>query len=172
MSHQLSVPFNAPEKAIIDSLDFARQGVCIEGEVAVSAMGRLADVVIERGDRLFCRISGERDDDGQSSLVLQIEGELELLCQRCLQPLRWPLQAVSRLLLVAPGDAWPDEDLVDDDADAIAAEKSLSVLALMEEEVLLALPIAPRHTDCESPVASDGSSKLSPFAALAKLKKS
>jgi uncharacterized protein len=73
---------------------------------------------------------------------------------------------------VAPGDAWPDEDLADDEADAIAADKMQSVLALIEDEVLLALPIAPTHAACESPVASNGNGKQSPFALLAKLKKS
>jgi uncharacterized metal-binding protein YceD (DUF177 family) len=58
--------------------------------------------------------------------------------------LRHVLRIKSRLQLVGPGEEWPDEDLADDSADAIEAEKELAVLSLVEDEVLLALPIAPR----------------------------
>jgi uncharacterized metal-binding protein YceD (DUF177 family) len=55
--------------------------------------------------------------------------------------LRHELRIKSRLQLVGP-EEWPDEDLADDSADAIEAEKELAVLSLVEDEVLLALPIA------------------------------
>jgi len=73
--------------------------------------------------------------------------------------------------LIAPGEEWPDDDLVDDGADAIEAEKALAVLSLVEEEVLLALPIAPRHEQCEPPSGGAAGHGPSPFAALAALKK-
>ena len=73
--------------------------------------------------------------------------------------------------MIAPGEEWPDDDLADDSADAIAAEKALAVLPLIEDEVLLALPIAPRHEKCESPSANASAHGSSPFAALVALKK-
>ncbi|MDP2133812.1 MAG: hypothetical protein Q8J99_09390, partial [Sulfuritalea sp.] len=82
-----------------------------------------------------------------------------------------PLAISSRLQLMAPGEEWPDDDLVDDSADAITAEKALPVLSLIEDEVLLALPIAPRHEQCESPSASATGQGTSPFAALAGFRK-
>ena len=85
--------------------------------------------------------------------------------------MKFPLAIKSRLQLIAPGEDWPDDDLEDDSADAIAAETALTVLSLVEDETLLALPIAPRHEQCESPSASAGGLGSSPFAALADLKK-
>jgi uncharacterized protein len=84
---------------------------------------------------------------------------------------KFPLAITSRLQLMAPGEDWPDDDLDDDSIDAIAAETALSVLELVEDEVLLALPIAPRHEECESPSASASEHGSSPFSALAALKK-
>lgn len=52
---------------------------------------------------------------------------------------------------MAPGEEWPDDDLADDSADAIEAEKALAVLSLVEEEVLLALPIAPDALSTRAP---------------------
>jgi uncharacterized protein len=84
---------------------------------------------------------------------------------------RFPLSIHSRLQLIAPGEDWPDDDLVDDSTDAIAAEGELNVQSLIEDEVLLALPIAPRHEQCESPLANASEHGSSPFSALAALKK-
>jgi uncharacterized protein len=76
----------------------------------------------------------------------------------------------SKLMLVAPGEEWPDEELEDDGTDAIEASRELAVLALVEDEVLLALPVAPRHEVCALPAAVETQSRPSPFAVLAKLK--
>ena len=104
-------------------------------------------------------------------MQVDIAGEPVLCCQRCLGGVKFPLVISSRLQLMAPGEEWPDDDLVDDSADAITAEKALAVLSLVEDEVLLALPIAPRHEQCDSPLAVAGENGSSPFAALVALKK-
>jgi uncharacterized protein len=76
----------------------------------------------------------------------------------------------SRLLLL-PADRL-DEVEDDDEVDAIEAEPRLDVLALIEEELLLGLPFAPRHPDGECAPATNGlQQKASPFAVLAGLKK-
>jgi uncharacterized protein len=46
----------------------------------------------------------------------------------------------------------------------------LDLTPLLEEEILLALPIAPRHERCEPPAAAAASKEASPFAQLARLK--
>ena len=156
--------------AVIDCLEFARGGAVLDRSVGLDELPRLADLLGTTAGRLSVRLEGFRDREGKSWLQLAIAGEPVLCCQRCLGGMKFPLAIRSRLQLVAPGEEWPDEDLVDDSADAIAAEKALAVLSLIEDEVLLALPIAPRHEQCESPGANDGVHGLTPFAALAALK--
>jgi len=94
-----------------------------------------------------------------------------LRCQRCLETLIVPLRVASRLLLVPSGRQWPDEELAQDDYDAVEADKEMALLPMIEEEVLLALPIAPMHDSCETPAATNDEQASSPFAALAKLRK-
>jgi uncharacterized protein len=48
--------------------------------------------------------------------------------------------------------------------------RELDLTPLQEEEILLALPIAPRHDRCEPPAAATASKEASPFAQLARLK--
>ncbi|MBB4010888.1 uncharacterized metal-binding protein YceD (DUF177 family) [Niveibacterium umoris] len=75
-----------------------------------------------------------------------------------------------RFLLVPPGEVIPDDELEEDSFDAIAAERNLDVLALIEDELLLALPISPRHEVCDTPQPRERDDSASPFAALASLR--
>ena len=158
-------------QTVLDCLEFARSGGVLERSVGLDELLRLADLLTTTAGFLSVRLEGWRDDEGRSWLQLDIAGEPSLCCQRCLGEVKFPLDIRSRLQLIAAGDDWPDDDLVDDRADAIEAEKALAVLSLIEDEVLLALPIAPRHEQCESPAADAGGHGSSPFEALAALKK-
>ncbi|MFA6313697.1 MAG: YceD family protein [Sterolibacterium sp.] len=155
----------------INSLEFAREKRRSAGSFPVFSLSRLADMLVEDGSSLSWQVTGECDADLKPYLLIEVAGELQLKCQRCLQALAYRLKINSCLQLVPEGAAWPDEDLEDDRIDPIAASDNQSVLALVEDEVLLALPIAPRHQSCELPAYDDGSTLASPFAKLAKLKK-
>jgi uncharacterized protein len=155
----------------IDGLEFARQERRLAGQVRVAALERLGDVLAETAGMLDWELRGERADDGKACLLLAVSGELSLRCQRCLEVMRQPLRIESRLLLVRPGEPWPDDELLDDGYDAVAAEVEMAVWPLIEDEVLLALPIAPRHGECKSPAPLSAGRERSPFAALEKLKK-
>jgi uncharacterized protein len=164
---------------VIDSLEFARAGRCLSGVVAVAALQRLMDVLASDQGDLAWSVCGELAFDNagqrQSWLVVSVRGELRLVCQRCLKPVSWLLDVENRLLLVPPGREWPDESLVGfgdgSDVDPVEALVDQVLLNLVEDEVLLALPIAPRHESCEVPVHDDGRMAASPFARLAGLKK-
>jgi len=156
---------------VLDSLEFARNAGVLQCSVRLDELPRLADLLYSRAGSLSVRLRGSRDEEGRSWLELDVAGEPVLGCQRCLGGVGLALSIHSRLRLIAPGEEWPDDDLEDDSADAIAADRELAVLALIEEEVLLALPIAPRHEHCASPLASEAETGSSPFAALAALKK-
>ncbi|HHW65861.1 MAG TPA: metal-binding protein, partial [Rhodocyclaceae bacterium] len=80
------------------------------------------------------------------------------------------LRVDTLLQPVRSGQPIPDEELEDDEVDAIEIDGGLDVMALLEDEILLALPIAPRHQVCEAPRPEGGASKESPFAALASLR--
>ncbi len=165
-------------EAVVDSLKFAADRDCISGKLALSGLSRLADVLTCRDGWLNCELSGEcvADASGlkKSFLHLRVSGWLDLQCQRCLDDVSVECAVDRRLLLVPDGTAWPEEDLETDEYDALPSSRELSVLELVEDEVLLALPIAPCHEDCQPPAEAggrDGNGGLSPFAALAGLKK-
>jgi uncharacterized protein len=156
---------------VLDSLEFARSGGVLDRRVRLDELPRLADVLASTEGTLSVRLEGWRDAEGKSWLRVNIAGEPVLCCQRCLRGVKFPLDIRSRLQLLAPGEEWPDDDLADDSADSMEADQELSVLSLIEDEVLLALPIAPMHEKCDPPLADAVRNGASPFAALAALKK-
>lgn len=163
--------------ATIDSLRFAAEGGCISGRLAVEFLGRLHDGLSTRQGWLDCTLTG-LSDLGESGdglgLRLRVSGRLGLLCQRCLSEMEFDCAIDSRLLLIPPGQEWPEAELETEEYDAIAAERELAVRSLVEEEVLLTLPIVPRHEVCRFPdeaAAARSERGDSPFNVLSGLKK-
>lgn len=155
----------------MDPFRFAAEGRRFGAEIAVGSLDRLADAVAEDSAVLVFRLEGSLDESRNPRLDLAVEGELVLHCQRCLAGLRWPLDIRVALQPVRPGQPIPDEELENDAIDALEVDGELDVVALVEDEVLLALPIAPRHEDCEPPRPEGGTGRESPFAALASLRR-
>ncbi|THF60874.1 YceD family protein [Pseudothauera rhizosphaerae] len=165
MSQEGSTPV-----VIADPIRFARDARVLRGQVAVGRLGRLADQLFDASGSVAWELTGQAGEDRKPRLLLAANGTLRLRCQRCLGGLDWPLALSSRLLLVPVGQEIPEEELEDDEQDAIEAAADMDVVALLEDEILLALPIAPRHDECDVPRPEGGDSKKSPFAVLAGLK--
>ncbi len=165
-----SQPLQDLSRTYIEGFEFAREGRRLEGEIPLSNLERLADRVLDQAGALHCRIDGESGRQG-NFLQLDIGGILNLRCERCLEAMSFQLDVKNRLRLMRPGEEWPEDELEDDAADAIEAGRELLVLPLIEEEVLLALPLAPRHEVCSGVAAVEKDQASSPFSVLAKLKK-
>lgn len=153
-----------------DPVRFAFDGRELSGRVALSGFGRLAELLAELTGEVAWSLSGYRGTDGKPFLRVAIHAEPVLRCQRCLSGLKWPFDRVSNLRLVRPGTPIGDDELENDEFDTIEAVPDLDVIALVEEEILLALPIAPRHEHCEPPSPAGGTEKKSPFDILASLR--
>lgn len=155
-------------RPFIDSVDFARNGKEIRGEIAVAELSRLRDMLAKSDGSLTYIVRGYQEAD-RDMLEVSLQGMCTLRCQRCLSELEYPVNMVSRLQLLAADRLDATEE--DDDVDAIEAEPRLDVVALIEEELLLGLPFAPRHAEGEcAPATNDLQQKASPFAVLAGLK--
>jgi uncharacterized protein len=116
-----------------------------------------------------------RGGESQVWLHLTAATALPLECQRCLKPVDTALQLERSFLFVHGEDAAAQLD-ADSDDDVLALTRALDLRELIEDELLLALPIVPRHDACPEPlVAPDAEAqadeKPNPFAALAALKR-
>lgn len=156
-------------RPFIDSLDFAHQGEELRGEVPVAELPRLKDMLADPEGKISYVLRGLYDKDGKPQLELSLNGLCILRCQRCLEGLPYPVQLASKLRLASDSD---ESDVDDDEMDSIPVDKHLDVLSLIEDEMLLSLPIAPKHAPGECQFATEGLARPeNPFAALAGLKK-
>jgi uncharacterized protein len=115
---------------------------------------------------------------GEAEIRLQLQARtaLQLTCQRCLQPMTVPIEVQPRLRFVH-GEAQAEALDDDSDEDVLALTPSLDLLPLIEDELILALPLVPCHEVCPQPLPmSAGEDALSAaegaehaFAGLASL---
>lgn len=154
-----------------DPFRFAIEGRSLQATLPLGELVRLTDVLFDdRGEVVFS-LSGEIHADGKPYFRLVASAPLGLQCQRCLDRLDWQLDLESVLQLVKPGAPIPDEELEIEAFDAIEGVPDFDAYALLEDEILLALPLVPRHVSCEAPRPEGVVKKESPFAALATLRK-
>ena len=151
----------------IDGLQFARGRDRVSGSIGIDALPRLAAMGCDAA-ALTYRVRGGENGGGRPSLTVEISGELRLVCQRCLGPLAFPLAVRSELELAETGG---EIEAAEDDVDRVLATKAMDVAALVEDEAILALPMAPLHERCETGVASGAAVKAGPFASLAALRR-
>jgi uncharacterized protein len=82
---------------------------------------------------------------GQAVADLDVSAQPEVVCQRCMQTMRWPVTVKSRIALVSDYDA---ADRVPEGLEIFLVEaESVSIRDLVDEEILLALPNVARHAE-------------------------
>ncbi len=152
----------------------------LEHKLAFSwhAVGERREVLADKGKTV-----------AQAYLRLTIDGAIWLICQRCLEPYEQPLSIEVSYRIVATEEqaeaAPPDEDV-----DVLVGSRRFNLHELLEEELLLALPLVPKHPVCPSAHPSLAATPMNeakttaaqsqqqdicidnPFAVLAALKKS
>jgi len=157
-------------KRITDAFRFAKEGRVLEGTLPLSALERLHDLLAVVEGEVTFRLEGSKGARGEYLLQLVVTGVIPLLCQRCLKAVPFDLDVDNLLELVPEGAELSQDELEDDTRDFLPVAKELDVAELVEDEILLALPVAPRHEKCGLPGAADAGERSNPFAALAGLK--
>jgi uncharacterized protein len=159
------------ERTLVDLEKLIRSGEPLDGEIAVSALTELADRLASQDGTLAWRLRGERDLHGRVRLDLMLDGRLQLVCQRCLGALSFPFEHRHALVVIRDEAAMPELEEEDDDADCVLLPGPFDVQEAVLEELLLALPMMPRHEteQCHGP--EDGpdvpvEGRVSPFAVL------
>ena len=157
------------QPAAIDGLAFARNASVLEGRLDLESMPRLAQSGCSAANLGFV-LEGEINQRAKPALALSVDGVVRLECQRCLESLELPLHFALQLEL-ARSEAEIAAPDAEDDVDRVLAGPDMNVAALVEDEVLLALPMVPKHERCNAAAEWAGKAKTSAFEKLAVLKK-
>jgi uncharacterized protein len=162
---------------------FAAEAATLAGEWPLAGLSRLASAALEGSvagaPPLAWSVQGSRGKlagaGSQATLSLAAAAALSMQCQRCLQPVEVALQVDRRLFFVEGEDAAAALD-TDSEDDVLVLEPAIDLRALIEDELLLEMPLIPRHEVCPEPLvqpaieADAPAPEAHPFAALAALK--
>ncbi|RZJ07731.1 MAG: DUF177 domain-containing protein [Rubrivivax sp.] len=174
-----------PEK--LDLAAFAQDGASLEGEWPATALLRLAESAAPEAPAstwpalrwsLHGEIRQPKAAKPRTWLHLTAHAHVALTCQRCLQAVEEQVE-VDRWIRFVDTEAEAAALDADSDDDVLAMPRHLDARELIEDELLLALPLVPRHEVCpvplahadDEPVSDAEDARPNPFAALAALKR-
>lgn len=159
----------------VDGWRMAAAGRGFQGHLPLAGMARLRGLLSGAGGEADWAADFGRDEQlGLPYVEVRVDARLSLECQRTLQRFEHPVHVQQRYGLVrdeAGEAALPEgwEALVPD-------EEGVDLAALVEDELILAVPLIPVAPGSESverdwPVTADEETRANPFSALAGLKK-
>jgi uncharacterized protein len=161
---------------LIDPWKAAEGHRVFQGTMALKNMKRLTPLLTSVEGEAGFKVSFDYDMQRNAIIELAVKADLNLLCQRSLEPYTEPVQRTSKLVVIRDFD---EQDLLPDYYEPIVLEsQKLALLELVEDELLLALPRIPKNpavdeidlsTGGEVTSLSDDNEELRqhPFAELA-----
>jgi uncharacterized protein len=156
----------------VEPVGLADVGRSFRGEIAVSTLQRLRPLLADADGVLKVRLEFRLDERRIRVLKGNIDGEIRLVCQRCLRPLVYPLHLEVSLGIVTRE---AEIDLLPEGYEPLLVSgEPLSTVEVVEDEVLLVIPAVPVHAGdllCDSGYQNQPlPEKENPFSILEKLK--
>ena len=169
----------------LDVVAFARDGASLKGQSPLAALPRLLDEQVA-GDlqaglvawRLEGRLVPQSGGADQIWLDVQASVALPMQCQRCMGPVLVDVHAQASFRFVAD-EATAEAEDDESEEDLLVLTPELDVWELIEDELIMSVPIVPKHEICPATVTLSVAdeafeealaAKPNPFAALAQLK--
>ena len=173
---------NAPPKRL-GITSFAQNAGHLEGQDRLTDYRRLVEEAVATTDAGQVRWSADGETrssagvPGQPWLHLVADTRLPMTCQRCLEPVAVTLSADRWFRFVADEATAELEDEAAEE-EVLAIDEALNLRELIEDELLLALPVVPMHGECPVAVKSSAADAAfeevakpeNPFAALQQLR--
>lgn len=169
---------NGPIPPHVDPRKLADRGATLECETPLANLPRFCDPLADNAGAVRAKFVFERDERHAVILRTELDAEVRMVCQRCLELVALPIHSECSYAVVREG---ANTQSVPKGYDVLeVGEAPLELLELVEEELLLALPIVPAHDpkDCQQPAgldepdsSEDEVTRSNPFSVLAQLKR-
>jgi len=162
---------NGPLPLLVDPRKLADYQAELDYCVAFADLPRFASALLDNQGTVRMQLSFARDEGGTLILRSLLQTQVALRCQRCLEQVELAVNSQCSYALL-PKHA--DSSSVSAQHEVLELNESLALAELIEDELLLALPLVPVHEDCQMPKWDSGDlvqeSKPSPFSVLAQLR--
>ena len=153
----------------IEPKRLARKGATIAGQYAITDMQRLGGLLHDQSGQVTFNLDFTHDDDNNVSYIMgNVHVVLNIVCQRCLGLMNFTVD--NPVYLGVIGNQEQAQNLPDECEPLLAGDKPIELSTLIEDEIILALPIAAMHDEekCEATKLTNMNiaGKESPFAIL------
>lgn len=157
----------------IEPFHLADKSVRLTGTLDLGQMTRLCSNLSEQHGQVFVDLRFERNEQGIRYATGHLSTRLRVLCQRCLEPMEITLNSELRLELV--DNAHETGHLPENFEPFDLAPEPISLIQMVEDELILSSPAVPRHSDQECsavPISQEPprATRSNPFAVLSTLK--
>ena len=151
-----------PKRIVIDTVKFARDGREMIHSFSVEDLQRVKDIVGDFGEEIEAKLEGGVLKTGKPFIDLSIKANLPLTCQRCLELMNFELNSSTRFIIAFGKSELTDLSDEPDDVEFLIAEEDTDVVAMVEDELLLRLPMAAKHEDgkCREPEWGNSARRL------------
>ena len=126
----------------IDPERLAIEGVHLVGQVGLNEMARLAKLLADSRGIVSLKLAFSRTESGLTCITGSYETEMQLTCQRCLEPVTVKLAETINVGITFAGSA---NKLPASAEPLVLTEDTILLADFIEEEILLGLPISPMH---------------------------
>lgn len=161
----------------VDPYKLAERETVLQGQVALASLARLCEALADTMGTVQAQFHFGYDEQHVALIRSTLEVEVKMVCQRCLGLVALPIRSECVYAVVRKGAGTQSlpkgYDVLELD------NEPLKLLDMLEDELLLALPIVPVHMpeDCQqltdksiSDLAEDAW-RPNPFSVLARLKR-
>ncbi len=158
---------------LIEPLRLAKAGERMSGQFSLAEMQRLQTLLTDDRGELVFRLDFSVDTNGIYCITGEITATMQVLCQRCLEPLLLDVSHHVSLGIVRNSEG--AKQLLSGYEPLMLVEETVTLVELVEDELILALPFSPTHVPGDCPGSDildkmEQDYKQNPFAGLAKLK--
>ena len=164
----------------VDPWRLAERGNVIAGEIELASLSRLVAVLLDSEGSVQFQLKFSQDQQNRVKIEGFVRAALALECQRCLEKVVLSVDARPELVVIeVPSEA----DRIPEECEPVLVEDgTLRIQELVEEELLLAIPLVPMHAleDCAMAKSDtavterhddrEESGPVSPFSILSRLK--
>lgn len=158
----------------------ARQGQSLQGSIQLNRMERLAQILADTGGEVRVALQFDVDEQGVHFASGHLNADVHMTCQRCMKPMSVSIDTKVTLGFVSSDEQ--AQNLAQNYEPFIVEREPINLSEIVEEELILALPIVALHADqgCEPVIESLQKSaaeidqtdvKPNPFAVLSELKR-
>ena len=159
------------EELLIHPERITDKPLVFKGSAHLDDLPRLAESLANENCEVRYEVTARLDKQRRKVVSCIIEGFVFLTCQTTLEAFRHAISIDERLVIVDDESRLPPIEEESDAEDYLVADAPLDVLDLVEDAVLLALPMVPRKPGVQEVRLAQKDAKDSPFAVLASLKK-